>query len=183
MITDITIENQILRELKEAAQIDYLTGLYNRRYLFEVMKYEIDKACKLNKNVSLIIFDIDYFKKINDKWGHQVGDEVLKSVAKNNVREIDLVGRYGGEEFVILLPNTLGKDAVVIAEKLRHEFEIYEIISGDDVIHITVSFGISQLTLDNNDSNYIDSMIKSADDALYKAKQMGRNRVERSFLL
>ncbi len=181
MISDITKENQILKKLEELAQTDYLTGLFNRRRFFDIMTYEIKRTFRLEEPLSLIIFDIDHFKRINDTWGHQAGDRVLKEIAeitKNCVRETDSVARYGGEEFIILLPGILAMEAVQIAERIRKQFENHIINLNRDIIRLTASFGVAQFTGKEFETNYIDKIVSNADQALYKAKELGRNRSE-----
>jgi len=181
MISDITKENQILRKLEELAQTDYLTGLFSRRRFFEIMTYEAKRTFRTKEPLSLIIFDIDHFKQINDKWGHQTGDKVLKEISeitKKCVRETDSVARYGGEEFIILLPGIVASEAALIAERIRKQFENHIIIMEKDIIRLTASFGIAQFTDNQFDTNYIDKIVSYADQALYKAKEMGRNRSE-----
>ena len=119
------------------------------------------------------MYDIDYFKKVNDIHGHDIGDKVLtslSSVVKNNIRDIDIVGRYGGEEFLIILPNTILKDAKYYADRLREKVEQYKF---NIVNHITISLGLVEL----KDNESIDEVFKRVDNLLYKSKNDGRNRV------
>lgn len=179
----ITFQLVILKEdkeLKEAldkvtrlANYDGLTNLYNRRAFNEIMMLEVNRI--LNGGfLSLIITDIDYFKKVNDTFGHLIGDEVLKKVSdelKSKLRENDLIARWGGEEFIVMLAHTDISGAQMVAEKLR--LCIQE-LSFTNEMHITMSFGVSQYQQGEDISN----TVKKADDALYKAKHNGRNRVE-----
>lgn len=159
-------------ELERLASIDKLTGAYNRRMIDEFMKQEVSLHVRDSKNLSLIMADIDHFKSVNDTYGHQVGDAVLREVGQiisSAIRKSDIFGRYGGEEFIIICPNTSSEQALILAEKIRQEIESF---SFAEVGHKTISLGIS--TLIANDE--VENIIKRADDALYKAKKEGRNR-------
>ncbi len=160
------------------ALTDPLTGLYNRRMFWEIATKELSKADRYGDYFSIIMLDIDYFKKINDTYGHDVGDMVIKKVAeilKKNVRSSDVVARWGGEEFIIMLPKTGLVDAVKVAEKLREIIEKTPIRLKDGrVIRITVSGGVSTF----KGSESLEQLIREADMALYEAKRKGRNRVE-----
>jgi len=164
-------------EAERLAITDPLTGLFNRRFLEEKLSNELIRAKAHNNYLSIVMADIDHFKRINDAYGHKVGDEVLKALAlilRANTRENDTVARYGGEEFVILLSNVSKYDAYRIAERIRLEIEdtSFEEIGVPE--KITVSFGISCFPEDGEDA--ID-LLKKADQALYQAKSQGRNRV------
>ena len=138
------------------------------------MQNEIQRAKRYKRPLSLIIFDIDHFKKINDTYGHKVGDEVLKALSKlikKNIRKIDFAARWGGEEFVILAPETNVEGAKKLAEKLRQAVETYKFPT---VGKVTISLGVAQLEPDEKPEDFI----VRADMALYKAKEGGRNRVE-----
>jgi len=159
-------------ELERLASIDKLTGAYNRRMIDEFMKKEVSLHVRDSKNLSLIMADIDHFKAVNDTYGHQAGDVVLSDVGRiisSAIRKSDIFGRYGGEEFIIICPNTSSEQALVLAEKIREEIESF---SFAEVGHKTISLGIS--TLIANDK--VENIIKRADDALYIAKNEGRNR-------
>jgi len=161
-------------ELEYTAITDRLTGLYNRTKLDEVLSYEITRAERFKSPFALIILDIDYFKKVNDSFGHQVGDKVLVEIAnllKNNSREIDTVGRWGGEEFLIICPETDKEGATKLAEHLRNKISQH---SFDIVGSKTASFGIS--IYKTNDTEQV--VVAKADEALYRAKDNGRNRIE-----
>ncbi len=153
---------------------DSLTGLYNRLKFDHSLSEEIERTKRYKTSLSLIMFDIDHFKRVNDSYGHQKGDDVLRELAKvvgNNIRQHDVLGRLGGEEFGIVATETNLEAAGILAEKLRKNVE-KSLFCDDD--SITCSFGVTQF----RDDDCIDSFVKRADDALYKAKKGGRNRVE-----
>ena len=168
-------QNEIM--LKHIATKDSLTGVNNRRTFIEVGQELLEQARRYEKPLSLLMIDIDYFKKINDSYGHVFGDHVLKTVANllnNNIRVCDTLARFGGEEFVIILPETTGEDAVELAEKLRvlieHACISYE---GEQTINCTVSIGVAQFDAEIENLN---ELINRADIALYRAKETGRNK-------
>jgi diguanylate cyclase (GGDEF)-like protein len=166
------------RELQELAYYDPLTGLPNRRFFFEHASLIFEEAKRYEKPLSLLIMDIDHFKKINDTYGHDVGDLVLKAFAgvlRGIVRQSDICARFGGEEFVVLLPNTDLEGAKVLAERIRTAVAKNPVEHGSIVIVFTVSIGISQY---RKGMQNIEKLIKEADTALYRAKEGGRNRVE-----
>lgn len=174
----IAIENRKARlELEHRAYSDYLTGLANRRYFVEQAELELSRYQRHGGDVSLMMFDIDLFKQINDKYGHSIGDLVLQKVAQVSreiLRDIDLIGRIGGEEFAVLLPQTNLEKAFMIAERLRMAISKAEVIFEKGIIsNFTASFGV----IDANSSRNIDEILIQADLALYKAKNSGRNRV------
>ncbi|WP_417326856.1 diguanylate cyclase [Halarcobacter sp.] len=173
--TDITELKEKSNLLEYQANHDQLTGLFNRQKFNEIFKKEIKREKRYNNSLSLIIFDIDNFKNFNDDFGHNVGDEVLKIISKvllENIREHDSVARWGGEEFLVLLPQTDELGAKNVAEKIRKAIESYK---RDDIPRqITASFGVTRFKEDDNET----SVLKKADDALYKAKKEGKNRVE-----
>ena len=157
---------------------DGLTKTFLRRYFLERLKEEIIRSKQYDSDISFIMLDLDYFKKCNDSYGHLVGDAVLREVAKilkKSVREIDIVGRYGGEEFSILLPETDKKGAYIVAERIRKSVEKHIIHAYDESVKMTVSMGISSFKEDGEYSE--EELIEKADQALYKAKQEGRNKV------
>lgn len=168
--TDITAKKQ----LEQVASIDKLTGLYNRRMIDEFINIEVETH-KRNPydGLSVIMIDIDYFKNVNDTFGHQTGDIVLSQTAKimiENSRKSDIKGRFGGEEFIIICPQTTAESALKLAEKIRTAIESFKF---EEVGYKTISLGIS--TFENNDT--VESLIKKADTALYQAKNSGRNKV------
>lgn len=163
----------------EMAVIDGLTGLHNRRYLDSHLQTLFDRAVARRRPLSLLITDIDRFKSVNDTWGHDGGDAVLREFAsrlRKNVRGIDLACRYGGEEFVVVMPDTEGKIAEKVAERIRVEIESIPFSLGVDRpdIEITASIGVASLARPHDT---VEALIKRADVALYEAKSGGRNRV------
>jgi diguanylate cyclase (GGDEF)-like protein len=176
----VKIEGNHIKELEDLVNIDGLTGVFNHRYFHDMLRHEINSKEKEGRLVSLIFLDIDYFKHYNDLYGHQKGDEVLKIIGallKENVRNGDTVARYGGEEFAIILPDTAEQDAVYIAEKIRAGIEetYFEGEENQPNGKLTVSIGLSVYP-DKAKSDV--ELIKSADDALYRAKFFNKNRVE-----
>ena len=160
------------------ANTDALTRLVNRRRFHELAELEISRSRRFIKNFSVLMLDIDNFKSINDTYGHDVGDKVIAYIGdmcRNELRDIDIAGRLGGEEFAILLPDTSPETALQVAERLRHEIENYEMeFSGGAVLKFTVSIGCvssTDLSLD------VEQLLKRADQCLYEAKKSGRNRV------
>ena len=167
--------NRLNKRLKEQSFRDPLTLLYNRRAVFELLDAEYERAIRNNSELSIVMFDIDYFKQVNDTYGHPKGDVVLKFIAatlKENIRSYDVAARIGGEEFLLLLPHTDKKTAWTIAERVR------EIVKNGDVfgIKITISGGISNIKELENGKK-ISDFIKTADDKLYKAKNSGRDKI------
>lgn len=161
-------------ELARLSVTDKLTGAYNRIKLDAFLGSEIDHYRKTGKPFSIMIGDLDYFKLINDRLGHLVGDQVLKEIARimvETIRETDICGRWGGEEFMIISPNTSLEGAVFLGEKLRRSIELYFIVRDHPV---TMSFGVAEFCPEDT----VETLIKRADDALYRAKELGRNRVE-----
>ena len=162
------------KELRKMVITDELTALFNRRHILELLETELEKAKRYGRNLSLIMMDLDFFKKINDSYGHQFGDEVLKKVGiilQHNTRNLDLVGRYGGEEFLLILPETDLKKAALVAEKLRQKIKNAEIKAGE--FRLTASFGAAQFK-----DELSQQLIRRADKLLYKAKAEGRDRVK-----
>ncbi len=167
-------------ELERLANFDSLTGLHNRRAILHRLDEHIKQVRRYEGELSLIMLDIDYFKKVNDQYGHLIGDEVLENVAvlmQQNVRNTDSVGRYGGEEFIVVLSETDLSSALIVAERLRSAIEAAEMRDFEgNMFGITVSQGVSSYKPGEDKQ----SLISRADDALYRAKQNGRNRVETS---
>ncbi len=173
-LTDITELKEKSNLLEYQASHDSLTGLFNRNKFKDLFGKELRRGIRYNSDLSLILFDLDNFKKVNDTHGHQVGDEVLieiSAIITSGVREHDTVVRWGGEEFIILLPETDIDGAVMVADKLR--LLISEAIISSKELSITASFGISKMIKDDTE----DSLILRTDNALYKAKQTGKNKI------
>ena len=165
------------RQLVMLATTDVLTGIPNRRSFFETAGRLIAGYQNTDKPLAVMMIDLDYFKKINDSYGHEAGDEVLKSFAKlcmNTVREGDVLGRLGGEEFAILLPETTVENARQIAERIRSRLQDREIYFQEHKLNITASIGLAG----GSGAVELDSLLHDSDKAMYRAKQSGRNRVE-----
>lgn len=162
-----------LAEIRKQAINDRLTGIFNRIKIEEVIREEIERAKRYRTKFSIILFDIDHFKKVNDEFGHMVGDKFLLELAKlisKKIRKTDYFGRWGGEEFIVVSPNTTIKRAILLAEKLREATESHEF---NTVGHKTASFGVAAFRAKDTS----ESLINRADIALYRAKEEGRNRV------
>ncbi|MES0349685.1 MAG: diguanylate cyclase [Desulfobacteria bacterium] len=167
------------RQLQEMANRDGLTGLYNHRYFHEQLSQDFLRAKRYHENLSCVLFDIDFFKKFNDTYGHQTGDIVLKalaSVVQRATRESDLSARYGGEEFALILYHTDGPAAYEAAERLRKMVESHEVQDNGNVLRVTISVGVA--TFPHEKVHDSKELVDYADQALYKAKDNGRNRVE-----
>ncbi len=174
----ISLENAYLYEEVEQMSItDSLTGLYVHRYFQDKLENELKRTSRYSKDLSLVIADIDFFKKVNDTYGHLAGDYILKTIAlimKNNTTPIDTVARYGGEEFVIIFPDIPKDKAHMQAVKIRKEIENYKFKFQNFVIKVTISMGVASYPADALTRR---ALIEKADKALYRAKQEGRNRV------
>lgn len=168
---------ELYEEVQKLSIVDGLTEVFLRRHLIARAEEEIDRASRLELTFSLAMIDIDHFKECNDRYGHPIGDIVLKKVSeklKFLVREVDMVARYGGEEFCVLLPETSKKSALMVAERLRLAIGSGKIKALNEEIEVTVSIGVATFPKDGSDIN---SLIDKADTALYKAKREGRNMV------
>ena len=167
----------LLRHVEVLAATDPLTGLYNRRQFFTLGTYEVPRALRLNQHLSILTIDVDYFKQINDTHGHSMGDELLRAASKifqANLREQDILARIGGDEFVVLLPDTNIHEAALVAERIRHSTESLSVQSKQFPSPITISIGVATLTPDIPD---LDTLLSRCDEALYAAKRAGRARV------
>ncbi|KRT53637.1 GGDEF domain-containing protein [endosymbiont of Ridgeia piscesae] len=161
------------RELAHLSEVDALTQLYNRRKIDLILQQMALQSRKSNTELCVILLDIDHFKSVNDQHGHQMGDKVIRAVAsqlRNGLRGNDEVGRWGGEEFLIICPETNKHDGMALSERLRQRIEAHEFPTGEP---LTCSFGVTCLLSDDNS----DSLMKRVDDALYQAKENGRNQV------
>lgn len=172
-VTDFVIYEE---KLATMAKTDGLTGIYNRRYLDQRLQEELDRCQRHGNPLSLLLLDIDHFKKINDTHGHLCGDYALRGIAaelRQNLRRIDILGRYGGEEFCCILPETPLEQAVMLAERCRERIAATPLCCIDRTLTLSTSIGVTGQLPDDT----VDTIIKRADDALYQAKRMGRNRV------
>jgi diguanylate cyclase (GGDEF)-like protein len=166
--------------LEQESITDPVTGMYNRRYLDRRLEEEVARGRRSGIPLSILLLDIDHFKRINDTYGHQVGDQVLNNLGKlirTVIRGFDVAARYGGEELLVIAPNTTTSSAVALAERLREQVEIHALGSEPyrmQEIRITVSIGVA--SLDSEIADY-QHLVANADQALYRAKQEGRNRV------
>lgn len=168
---------QCLKELEKLATTDDLTDIWNRRHISELAQQEFNRTCRYNRPFSLLMLDIDTFKTVNDTYGHGVGDQILKIIAKtvlSSLRTVDYFGRWGGEEFVIILPETDGKTAINVAERLRECIAQTVIPVGEQSMQITVSIGVASY---QSGDKTIEDILHRADQSLYQAKNQGRNQV------
>lgn len=176
--TDITDKKRLQMQMQVYAERDALTGVYNRRKLFEIGESEFERSRRYHYPFSVLMFDIDHFKNINDSYGHAVGDLVIKRFAQicaNALRKQDTIGRIGGEEFVALLPHTDADKAAMLAQRIQAALVEQQGVKEDDsVIAVTVSVGVA--AMDANHKNF-DQLLNHADEAMYQAKTDGRNCV------
>jgi diguanylate cyclase (GGDEF)-like protein len=168
----------LVKMLEHRAQIDSLSGLWNRRYFDQRLQQEWSEARRHGRSLSLIMCDVDRFKRLNDQFGHPFGDQVIERVAQilSGGRGSDITCRYGGEEFGVILPSTAAERALEVAERHRVAIESHTWSGHDDVI-VTSSFGVADLKSLPTDAG-MEQLVQAADMALYRAKQSGRNRVE-----
>jgi diguanylate cyclase (GGDEF)-like protein len=163
--------------LKETSTKDALTGIGNRRMLMERLKSETARAERLNRPLTLAIADVDRFKSINDTYGHETGDKLLIEIAQtleSEVRDYDLCGRWGGEEFLIIMPELQQQEAIVVVERVRNAICNLRVRNGDTLIEVSASFGIAERRIGES----LSETINRADTALFAAKRAGRNRYE-----
>jgi diguanylate cyclase (GGDEF)-like protein/PAS domain S-box-containing protein len=176
--SDVSEQKRLEDELRRMASTDVLTGINNRRYFLEMCEREIHRAQRYDHDLSLIMLDIDHFKQINDTYGHSIGDEAIRDmtrICQDNMRTTDIIGRLGGEEFALLLPETDTIGAWQIAQRIRTHAESHTFnTGGTEVGRFTVSLGITGI---DKDDETPDDLLKRADIALYDAKKSGRNRV------
>ena len=177
-LLSLCLERVYLYErLQEISIHDSLTKIYNRRYFMLRYLEEFERAKKFNLSLSFLMIDVDHFKKINDTYGHLVGDAVLREVAaliKENTREIDFIARYGGEEFSAILPETDKAGAIMMAERISSRISRRQIKVFDETLNLTISAGVAAFP---QNTIHSDVLVEIADKALYKAKLSGRNRV------
>ncbi|MFW6057159.1 MAG: diguanylate cyclase, partial [Chloroflexota bacterium] len=178
VLRDITQEKRTRAELERLARFDTLTGLLNRYSIVEKLSEWIRHSRRYHARLSIVLLDIDHFKRINDTYGHAAGDRVLQETASRlmgSIRQADFVGRYGGEEFLIVLPRTDIDGAAFIAERIRTNMEHAPLYVDDETpVRVTISLGVTQWHEDDKD----DSLLVRVDSAMYRAKEGGRNRVE-----
>lgn len=177
----LTLNNVLrLEQMRQHADYDSLTGIHNRRHFESTLTREMDRHQRYGQDLSLLLLDLDHFKRVNDSWGHLAGDTVLRAVTdilRNTVRKADYCARYGGEEFVVILPQTGVDNAALLAERLRRKIQTLKIMFDSSTIGVTASIGISCLNgCRHKDENIL---TQEADIALYQAKDLGRNRVVR----
>ncbi len=164
--------------LQEQAQTDALTGLYNYRFFADVLPREMERAQRSLQPMSMIMIDIDHFKKFNDQWGHEVGNQALIHIAKlihQTIRKLDIACRFGGEEFVVILPNTDLRQSIHVANRIREVIEDTCLRITTETISITASLGVDEYRANHTDS--LEGFIERVDAWLYQAKHLGRNRV------
>jgi len=174
---DISERKQLEEDLKQLATKDDLTGITNRRHFLELASREVTRSIRLKHALALAVIDIDHFKPVNDTYGHAAGDHVIRnftSVCEKHIREIDIFARFGGDEFILLLPETTSKQAYEVMERIRKTLLSQPIELEGKRVSITISSGISSLT---SAEESLDQLLKRADQALYQAKETGRNRV------
>jgi two-component system, cell cycle response regulator len=176
----IAIQNaRLFEEVRHLARTDPLTGLYNRRHFFEMAQRELERARRSGSAMAILLLDIDHFKQVNDWYGHQGGDQALRAVAdmlRAGLRTTDLSARFGGEELVVLLPDTGSERAAAVAERLRRTMAELEVPSERGRIKLTGSFGVATIEGSSLEAN-LDTLLARADEACYEAKRSGRNRV------
>jgi diguanylate cyclase len=179
-VTDTAVnkiaQQQAHKQLQELSRIDHLTGLYNRGFWERRLIQEFKRFDRYQLNSTLVMFDIDHFKKVNDTYGHTVGDDVIREVSRalrSQLRDLDIAGRYGGEEFGVILTGTTAEGAAVFAERLRNTIENLVVHSEGQEVKFTISLGINQLDESTPDHR---AWIEKADQALYQSKEGGRNR-------
>ena len=186
VIRIILLPSRLIKELKETidtvSTTDALTGLHNRKYLHERLEAEISRAKRYDIKLSCLLLDIDFFKVVNDMYGYDWGDVLLKKIAemlKGSVRKEDILTRYGDEEFIVILPNTPEENAFLFAERFRRDIEKMEFIpAGEEERHpITISGGIASFPFLQNVDEDANTLIRYAEHALYNAKKRGKNKI------
>lgn len=178
ILRDISVRTEMMKKLEYAAAYDDLTGLVNKREFNHEAEQHIALSKRYDRPLSLLLIDLDHFKNVNDTYGHNFGDEVLIQLAallKQEVRESDLPARWGGEEFIILLPETSLEGALILAEKLRLQIASNDFVLSNEVFTMSASFGAVEM---QPTSENLTQLFERADTLLYRAKNKGRNRVE-----
>ncbi|MGA2564062.1 MAG: diguanylate cyclase [Steroidobacteraceae bacterium] len=174
---------ELEQQVQRLSITDPLIEIYNRRHLIVQLPRDIDRARRYGRPLSIILADLDHFKRINDEHGHQIGDEILRGFAQlvsASMRQCDWIARYGGEEFVFVLPDTVLSGALDAAEKLRSQCQAAPFATSAGSLRLTASFGVAELVSDQADCEAADGFLRRADLALYKAKRDGRNCVRSS---
>jgi diguanylate cyclase (GGDEF)-like protein len=169
--TNVINNAELHAEVQKLALTDALTGLYNRRGFYELGQREIERSFRFKHPLTAVMLDVDNFKQINDQYGHATGDLVLRSIAAlftKMLRKVDIIGRYGGDEFIILLPETHIRLGTLVAERLQRGITALQIPNGGNLLRISVSMGVSGLTTEVTD---LDALIHRADLAMYAARQ------------
>lgn len=177
LLNDVTALKETEDTLRRLSLTDSLTGVSNRRHFIETAEREVERVQRYHRPLSMLMLDIDHFKRVNDTYGHHVGDEALKvftAICQRTLRRNDLLGRMGGEEFAILLPETDAAGARRLAERIRHLVMHASVPAEGDVVRFTVSIGIASC---RGGEHTVDTLLSCADEALYQAKHAGRNRV------
>lgn len=177
VVRDISDKRQANDRLRQATACDQLTGIANRRAFFEAANLELERASRSPRQISLILFDVDFFKQVNDRYGHSAGDAVLRQLATlltATFRQVDVVARVGGEEFAVLLPSTSLEAATAVANRLREAVAVHTLQMDGAEIRYTLSGGVATL---NDPADGLDALMKQADKALYAAKAGGRNLI------
>ena len=175
-LAHLAVEDRLRASLHDAAFRDSLTGLYNRRYVFNIFRTELKKYQRYSDPFSVMLIDADHFKQINDQYGHRAGDAALRGIAdacNKSIRDTDVVGRFGGEEFIILLPHTRATDAAIVAERIRHTMLQSDLYWQGQRLDVKLSLGVAEAGLH---ADGFDELITAADRALYAAKKGGRNQ-------
>ncbi len=178
VISEVAALRHDLTELSNLVRTDTLTGIANYRYFTQALEQEIERTQRSGQPTSLIMLDIDFFKKVNDEWGHETGNQALIHLARllqQTVRRLDIPCRYGGEEFAIILPDTTLSASIPVAERIREGIETNPLDVAGKKLVMTVSLGIATCT--SRDPLSVEELVKQADEALYRAKEEGRNRV------
>ncbi len=183
VVDELVDIRQSLDELSELVRTDQLTGLANYRYFCQALEQEMERTQRSGQPTSLIMLDIDHFKKVNDQWGHEVGNQALVHIAQlmlQTVRRLDIPCRYGGEEFAVILPNTELAAGIPVAERLRRTIAKTPLLVAEKKLELTASLGIGSYLLGEQVS--LDELVQRADQYLYQAKEEGRNCVRHADL-
>ncbi|MFH2103313.1 MAG: diguanylate cyclase [Chloroflexota bacterium] len=181
LAADITERTQLYQEVQRLATLDPLTGCYNRRYFHVVADQELQRAIRYHRPFALFILDIDHFKRLNDTYGHPVGDKVLCALVElcqQKLRSTDIIGRYGGDEFVILMPELDAQGALQAGERLRKLIEEFRVTTTAGDISLTVSIGVASVNAEGENPDSIDPLMNRADEALYAVKSSNRNSIK-----